>query len=120
VISLIGLWTDDEPCAAWPVQQQNTYRGPWTAPTPLIPLVNLTTDPATPLQNAIKMTRELANTRLLIVNGYGHTAFLNPSSCANNYETAYFRTGALPAQGTICQQDVPPFRPAGGIAPTAG
>jgi pimeloyl-ACP methyl ester carboxylesterase len=120
VISLVGLWTDDEPCATWPVQQQNTYRGPWNAPTPPILLVNLTTDPATPLQNAIKMTHELANTRLLIVNGYGHTAFLNPSSCANNYETAYFSTGALPAQGTICQKDLPPFPPAGGNIPTAG
>ena len=113
-ISLPGLWGDDEPCATWPVHQQNTYRGPWDAPTPPILLVNLTTDIATPVPNAIKMTHELANTRLLVVHGYGHTVFLNPSTCANHYETAYFRTGTLPPKGTICQQNLRPFPRPGG------
>jgi hypothetical protein len=57
------------------------------------------------------MTRQLANARLLIVHGYGHTAFLNPSRCASNYMTAYFRTGALPPKGTVCRQNLPPFAP---------
>jgi pimeloyl-ACP methyl ester carboxylesterase len=116
-ISLPGLWGDDEPCATWPVRQENTYRGPWNAPTPPHLLVNLTTDVATPLPNAIKMTRELASTRLLVVDGYGHTAFLNPSSCANTYETAYFRTGALPPKGIICHQNLPPFPGLGKVTP---
>ena len=55
------------------------------------------------------MTRQLSNARLLIVHGYGHTAFLNPSTCASNNMTAYFRTGALPPDGSVCGQDLPPF-----------
>jgi hypothetical protein len=64
-----------------------------------------------PLQDAIAMTRQLASARLLAVRGYGHTALLNPSTCASNYMTAYFRTGALPPKGTIGRQNLPPFPP---------
>ena len=41
----------------------------------------------------------------------GHTAFLNPSTCASNYMTGYFQTGALPQKGTVCHQNLPPFPP---------
>ena len=53
------------------------------------------------------MTRQLAKARLLVVHGYGHTAFLNPST----YMTVYFQTGALPPKGTVCRQNLPPFPP---------
>jgi hypothetical protein len=55
------------------------------------------------------MSRDLARGRLLTVHGYGHTEFLNPSSCAARYETRYLLTGALPPAGTICRQDKAPF-----------
>jgi pimeloyl-ACP methyl ester carboxylesterase len=110
VIGLPDLWTD-EPCATWPVRQAGTYDGPWNAPTSPILVIGNTTDPSTPLNNAIAMTRQLANARLLVVHGYGHTALLNPSTCASNYMTAYFRTGALPPKETICRQNLPPFPP---------
>jgi pimeloyl-ACP methyl ester carboxylesterase len=109
VISLPDLWGTDEPCSTWPVTQLGTYRGPWNAATSPILVLNTTTDPSTPLQNAVAMSHELANARLLVVDGYGHTVFLNPSTCASNYETGYFLTGALPPAGTVCQQDLPPF-----------
>jgi pimeloyl-ACP methyl ester carboxylesterase len=96
VIGLPDLWTFDEPCATWPVRGHDTYTGPWNAPTSPILVIGNTTDPFLPLRDAIAMTRQLANARLLVVHGYGHTAFLNPSTCANNYMTAYFQTGALP------------------------
>ena len=54
------------------------------------------------------MICQLANARLLVVRGYGHTALLNPSTCDSNYMTAYFRMGALPAEGTR----MPPGPPA--------
>ena len=114
VISLPDLWGQDEPCATWPVRQVDTYRGPWNAPTSPILVIGNTTDPSTPLKNAIAMTRQLANARLLTVHGYGHTAFLNPSSCVQDYMSAYFRTGALPPNGTVCQQNRPPFAPPAG------
>ncbi len=113
-IGLPDLWSNDEPCATWPVRGHDTYNGPWNAPTSPILVIGNTTDPFIPLQDAIAMTRQLANARLLVVRGYGHTAFLNPSTCASNYMTAYFQRGALPPKGTVCGQNLPPFAPPAG------
>jgi hypothetical protein len=55
------------------------------------------------------MARQLARARLLTLDGYGHTALLNPSSCVNSYETSYFIELALPPEGTTCAQDEAPF-----------
>lgn len=109
VIGLQYLWEQDEPCGSWPIHQVNAYSGPWDARTSAILVVNNTHDPATTLSNAVAMTHELADARLLVVNGYGHTAFLNPSTCANNYMTAYFLTGVLPPRGAVCSQNLRPF-----------
>lgn len=111
VIGLPDLWTFDEPCATWPVRGQDTYSGPWNAPTSPILVIGNTTDPFLPLRDDVAVTRQLGNARLLVVHGYGHTAFLNPSTCASTYMTAYFRTGALPPKGTVCHQNLPPFPP---------
>ncbi len=113
-IALPDLWTLDEPCATWPVRGQDTYTGPWNAPTSPILVIGNTTDPFLPLRDAIAMTHQLGNARLLVVHGYGHTALLNPSTCASNYMTTYFRTGALPPKGTVCHQNLPPFPPPAG------
>ena len=109
VIGLPDLWSNDEPCATWPVRGQDTYNGPWNAPTSPILVVGNTTDPFLPLRDDVAMARQLGNARLLTVRGYGHTAFLNPSTCASTYMTAYFRTGALPPKGAVCGQNQPPF-----------
>jgi pimeloyl-ACP methyl ester carboxylesterase len=114
VTALPYLWTLDEPCATWPVRGQDTYSGPWNAPTSPILVIGNTTDPFLPLRDAIAMTRQLGNARLLVVHGYGHTELLNPSTCASNSMTAYFNTGALPPKGTVCRQNLPPFAPPAG------
>jgi pimeloyl-ACP methyl ester carboxylesterase len=111
-VGLLDLW-GEEPCATWPVHQVGSYHGPWSAPTNPILVINNTNDSATPLHNAIAMTHDLADARLLVVKGYGHTAFLNPSTCAGNYMTTYFLTGALPPKGTVCSQNLTPFASAG-------
>jgi pimeloyl-ACP methyl ester carboxylesterase len=99
----------DEACAQWPVMSADRYTGPWNHPTAPILVVGNTVDPATPYANAVAMSHDLANTRLLTVNGYGHSALTNPSNCADAIEDAYFVTGALPRPGTVCQQDQSPF-----------
>jgi TAP-like protein len=99
VIGLPDLWTLDEPCATWPVRGQDTYTGPWNARTSPILVIGNTTDPFPPVRDAIAMTRQLGNARLLVVHGYGHTALLNPSTCASTYMTAYFQTRRPPAEG---------------------
>ncbi|MBS2535137.1 alpha/beta fold hydrolase [Catenulispora sp. NF23] len=108
---LVGLsWTwTTEICATWP-KSEDTYLGPWNRPTanPIL-IVGNTGDPNTPYWNSIAMTHDLARARLLTIDGFGHTELLNPSTCATDYETSYLQTGALPAQGTVCQQDAAPF-----------
>ena len=100
----------DEPCATWPATDADGYFGPWNRRTanPLLVLGN-TYDPATPYQDSVQMAKELARARLLTVDGYGHTALLNPSRCVNNYESNYFVKGALPPNGTVCHQNQRPF-----------
>lgn len=99
-----------EACAQWPVLAPQRYTGPWNRPTarPILVVGNMD-DPATPYQNAVAMSRELADARLVTVHGYGHTAVGNPSSCVNAIEDDYFVTGALPPRGTVCRQDQAPF-----------
>ena len=72
-------------------------------------VVGNTYDPATPYQDSVHLAKELARARLLTVDGYGHTALLNPSRCVNNYESNYFVKGALPPNGTVCHQNQRPF-----------
>jgi hypothetical protein len=72
-------------------------------------VVGTTVDPATPYADAVAMAHDLANARLLTVNGYGDTASLNHSSCVDTVEDAYFVTGVPPRPGTVCQQDQLPF-----------
>jgi pimeloyl-ACP methyl ester carboxylesterase len=106
---LYFTWTA-EPCAHWPGTAEDRYTGPWNRPTAsTILVISLTGDPATPYQDAIAMTRDLAKARLLTVAGWGHTEIDNPSNCAIRYEVSYLTTGALPPAGTVCAQNVAPF-----------
>ncbi|MFG3305072.1 alpha/beta hydrolase [Streptomyces wuyuanensis] len=113
-----------EPCATWPATAASPYTGPWNRPTanPVL-VVNTTYDPATPYQGALAMTRQLANARLLTVEGYGHSSVVNPSLCVNDHERRYLVDGVLPQAGTTCRQDVRPFseaRPRGGVGTGGG
>jgi pimeloyl-ACP methyl ester carboxylesterase len=99
----------DEGCASWPSATER-YNGPWDGYTasPILVIGN-TLDPDTPYKGAIAMANDLARGRLLTVQGYGHTTLLNPSTCANDYETQYLVDGKLPPSGTVCHQDTQPF-----------
>lgn len=107
---LFFAWTE-EPCAHWPATAaHDRYTGRWnrrTASTILV--MSLTGDPATPYQDAIAMTRDLASARLLTIAGWGHTELANPSNCAIRYEVSYLATDALPPDGTVCAQNGGPF-----------
>jgi hypothetical protein len=98
-------------CASWPAAAaQDRYTGPWNRPTAsTILLVANTGDPDTTYRDSVAMSRHLARARLLTVDGYGHTTGKNPSTCAINDLVNYTLTGALPAPGTVCQQDAAPF-----------
>jgi len=108
----VGRWWawHYEPCAVWPGKAANPYAGPWNLPTanPIL-LVSNTYDPATPYQAAQAMVRELADAHLLTLEGYGHAALTNPSTCIKEHESRYLIEGTIPAAGATCQQDTPPF-----------
>jgi pimeloyl-ACP methyl ester carboxylesterase len=108
----LGHWWAwaNEPCATWPARAVRTYTGPWNRHTanPVL-VVNATYDSATSYQAGKAMARELADARLLTLNGYGHTALDNPSGCVGRYAARYFLNGVLPPVGATCEQDVPPF-----------
>jgi TAP-like protein len=55
------------------------------------------------------MSRDLADARLLTVDGYGHTELLNKSACADAGETRYLLAGEPPPAGTVCRPDREPF-----------
>ena len=97
-------------CARWPARAQGRYAGPWTATTssPLL-LLNPRFDPATPHRNAVTMNRLLPGSRLLTVNGWGHTAAQTHSPCADAAIRRYLLQHALPSAGATCPPGVVPF-----------
>jgi pimeloyl-ACP methyl ester carboxylesterase len=105
-------------CADWPAAAaQDRYTGPWNRPTAsTILVIGNTHDPDTAYQNSVAMSHDLARARLLTVDGYGHTTGQNPSACAFTYVINYTLTGALPAPGTVCQQDATPFPSAASLS----
>ncbi|UBF25085.1 alpha/beta fold hydrolase [Kovacikia minuta CCNUW1] len=110
-IGLNAVW-GDLACSTWPAVSANRYTGPWNRPAanPILVIGN-TFDPSTPYEGSIAMARDLARARLLTIDGFGHTVFLNPSQCANQYITNYFIKGQLPPEGARCKQDYQPFTP---------
>ena len=103
-----------EGCADWPAAAaQDRYAGPWNRPTAsTILVVGITGDPQVPYQDSVAMSCDLARARLLTVAGYGHTlsnSNYTIDTCAINDVVQYTVTGALPAPGTVCQQNGTPF-----------
>lgn len=103
------------PCATWPVVTSERYAGPWDASTasPIL-VVSTRYDPATPHSMGVAMVEQLANARLLTVEGFGHTS--QDSVCVTQARTAYLLEGVAPPSGTVCTQDLPPFPGQGGGA----
>ena len=101
------------PWGLWPVQDEDAFYGPYdvpaSSPAPLV--VGTTYDPATPYSGSVAMVEALGNARLLTMEGDGHTAYGRNSACVDAATDAYLIDGALPAAGTVCQQEVPLVAP---------
>jgi hypothetical protein len=65
-------------------------------------------DPATPYAGAQAAAGMLPNSRLLTLNGWGHTS-LGRSTCIDRYITGYLVNLTLPPAGTVCQSNQLPF-----------
>ena len=68
-------------------------------------------DPATPYENALELERILPGSRLLTIEGHGHSSSLVPSACAAAATERYLVAGELPEAGTMCSPDFTPFDP---------
>jgi pimeloyl-ACP methyl ester carboxylesterase len=102
------------PCSQWPAQDQDSFAGPWSVRTrnPLL-LLNPRFDPATPLHNALNMNRVLSGSRLVTINGWGHTALATRSACKDDSVERYFIHGTLPDPGAVCPTGIVPFTSSG-------
>src|SRR5438128_895870 len=98
-------------CAKWPGSDEARYVGPFTRTTanPVLVIGNQF-DPATRYQGAVTVHGLLPNSALLTVHGWGHTS-LFLSACVDAAVSAYLLRVAVPASGTVCEQDVVPFAP---------
>jgi hypothetical protein len=70
-------------------------------------VVATTYDPATPYPGALRLVQEMGNARLLTMDGDGHTAYGRKSGCIDSATEAYLVDVTLPAEGTVCPQEVP-------------
>ena len=97
-------------CAEWPTADADRYTGPFTKNTanPVL-VVGTRYDPATRYEGAVTVDGLLPNSRLLTVEGWGHTS-LFLSQCADAIASTYLLTRAAPAS-SVCTQDFTPFAP---------
>lgn len=114
------IWTwASSLCAEWSGSMDSRYAGPFDATTAHPVLVASTLyDPATRYEGAVTVAGLLPNSRLLTVNGWGHTT-LFLSQCADEAVSSYLVDGTLPPEGTLCQQDWVPFASALSIRSSA-
>jgi acetyl esterase/lipase len=90
------------PCSVWPVPPVASP-GPLTAAgAPPILVVGTTKDPATPLGQALSLSRALVHSRLLVAAGEQHTSFDNGNACVDAAVTRYLVHRKLPGAGTRC------------------
>ena len=98
-----------QPCAEWRARDHDRYTGPWDrSRTPKL-LVGTRGDANTAYSGTLRMAATLRGGRVLTETGGGHTAWLNPSTCAYDRISRYLISGELPRRGTVCHQDRRPF-----------
>jgi pimeloyl-ACP methyl ester carboxylesterase len=73
--------------------------------TPII-IVGTTRDPATPYSWSLDLHRTILNSRLVSLNGDGHTGYGHGSSCVDSAVNHYFLTGIPPAQNLTCTSPI--------------
>lgn len=96
-------------CQPWEGPVAHAYLGPFDHQTanPVL-VVGTRFDPATRYESAVLVADLLPNSRLLTLEGWGHTS-LFLSACVDEAVSQYFLTGVPPPDGTVCKQDFGPF-----------
>lgn len=114
-----ALWTyRSSPCASWPMIDEDRYLGPYTRSTSAPILIASTTfDPATPYAGAQALRRLAPGSRLVTVEGWGHTMY-GSSRCGDRIVNAYLLRVEVPSRDRTCRQDADPFRSRRSETPT--
>ncbi|HET7172956.1 MAG TPA: alpha/beta hydrolase [Nocardioidaceae bacterium] len=89
-------------CSNWPKKPswpQPDYAAPGAPP---IVVIGTTRDPATPYEQAVRLSKELDSGVLLSRNGDGHTAYDSGNPCIDDAVNNYLVTGTPPKPGTMC------------------
>jgi pimeloyl-ACP methyl ester carboxylesterase len=105
----IGVF-DMMSCAYWKGHDADRYTGPWNRKlsAPIL-VLNARYDPSTPLAGAYDGVNELANARVVVIEGAGHSSMFVHSTCAERVKRDYLVTATLPPEGTTCAIDKAPF-----------
>jgi pimeloyl-ACP methyl ester carboxylesterase len=90
-------------CAYWKVPPVKSLAPIRVNGTPPIMVIGTTNDPATPLQWAEALAKEISSGVLLVAEGTQHTAFVTAfNSCVDDAAVKYLVDLAPPADGTKC------------------
>jgi len=89
-------------CANWPYQFEGELAPVSGAGAAPILVIGTTGDPATPFIWAEALASQLESGVLLTWVGEGHIAYDEGDPCINDVVDEYFLTGAVPADGLVC------------------
>ncbi len=89
-------------CSNWPVPPSLPVPDYAASGAPPIVVVGTTRDPATPYQQAVRLSQELDSGVLLSRDGDGHTAYSSGNTCIDDAINTYLVDGTPPASGTMC------------------
>jgi pimeloyl-ACP methyl ester carboxylesterase len=115
------LWTwISSICQPWPGHDADRYMGPFTKATsnPVL-VVGNRFDPATRYHGAVTLAGLLPRSRLLTLDGWGHTSLFE-SACIDGHVNRYLLSSQVPPSGTVCRPDVVPFAQPAAATQAAG
>ncbi|MFJ6027828.1 alpha/beta hydrolase [Pseudarthrobacter sp. NPDC092424] len=89
-------------CADWPYENVRTPAPvEYTGDSPIV-VIGTTGDPATPVEWAASLRKQLGNAVLMTWKGEGHTAYGRSNTCIEDPVDNYLVNGKVPADNTVC------------------
>lgn len=97
-------------CYSYTTRAKWRFTGPFGGKTahPIL-FASSTYDPVCPLHYAYRASSLFPFSAVVQSTGYGHSTLAQPSICVAKTVRAYFQTGVLPENGTLCEVDAKPF-----------
>ncbi|MBU6213350.1 MAG: alpha/beta hydrolase [Actinomycetales bacterium] len=89
-------------CERWPAPAVGRA-APWRGKTAPVLIIGNTYDPATPVEGAKALRKQMHNSRYIEWVGDGHTAYRQGSSCVDSMVDRFYLSGTLPAKDQVCR-----------------